>query len=456
MAADKNNFVDMGNGEAWRVLLTLAVPSMLSMFFQNLYALMDTVFVSWVSTKALAAMSICIPVFFVTLALAKGISAGITTMISYSLGRNDHQKISSIEGSALGMMIFALLPFAFLVFQAPGRAVLQMLGANGDILSQASEYMFWLALSFPVMGYAMVCESFFMGRGNSRIPMKAMIMGNIINLFLNPFFIFKCGMGVAGSSLATLFGYIFSAFYLGYHLKKAGLNLPSLSFKINDYKFAREISAFSVPIAFSYVMIPISFAFLNFLLAGYGPAAIGAWNLASRIEMMFMLPLLGLSAATVPFVGYNLGRNDFQRIKSAVKVSIAIGMCVTLSAAALFISCPRAVLAVFKPELDVLELGSYVISVSALGYFMVPFELTLFGIAQGLKHPGYVFFINLFRFILARISFAYLLSSRWGVNGVYWSHPCSMVLSGLLSLFILWGLIGSTRKKMASAIQTAV
>ncbi|HNY13203.1 MAG TPA: MATE family efflux transporter [Candidatus Wallbacteria bacterium] len=143
--------------------------------------------------------------------------------------------------------------------------------------------------------------------------------------------------------------------------------------------------------------------------------------------------------------------------KALAAMSICIPVFfVTLSAAALFISCPHAVLAVFKPELDVLELGSYVISVSAMGYFMVPFELTLFGIAQGLKHPGYVFFINLFRFILARISFAYVLSSRWGVNGVYWSHPCSMVLSGLISLFILWHLIVATRKKMAVIIQPAV
>lgn len=439
--------LNMGEGKVLAVLLGLGGPAMISMFFQNLYALVDTVFVSWLGTVELAALSLAVPVLFLGMALAKGIAVGTTALMSHARGSSDSQKAASVARASLPLALIVMVPFCVLIFPDVNGLIFGLFDVDKTVLQEANKFMFWLGWTFPVMGFAMICEGVFLSYGDAKTPMKAMIAGNLLNIVLDPFFMFTCGLGITGASLASFVGWLVSGLLMFFALRKRKLNRPALICSEQERVLWREIIQFGAPVAVAMLVIPLSMAGLNYILAPFGAAYVGAWALSSRLEQMIILPLYGLSCSLIPFAGFNYGAGNSERIREAVIIAVKSCYIVLVPVCLLLWLYAPTIISLFRPGSEVLELSSYAFRVSLLGYWFVPFELIVVGLAQGIKLPKYSLFINIGRLILLRLPFAFLFAFLWAGEGAYVSHAASMIVSGFICVFILRHLLLLVDKK---------
>lgn len=434
----------MGKGPVLKVLIGLGAPAMLSMFFQNLYALADTVFVSWLGTKELAALSLCIPVLYIGMAMAKGIAVGTTALMSNARGAGDKTMPLQVAGTLIPVLLLVMGPFCLLSLPSINRALFAGFGADAAVLAEVSKFMVWLGLTFPFMGFAMVCEGILLSYGNSKLPMKAMIAGNLLNLGLDPLLIFGCNMGIAGASLSSLTGWLLSGCIMWFSLKKRGLDHPLFIPGRQKLQLWKDMAGQGSPVALAMLVIPLSVAGLNYVLTPFGAAYVGAWALSSRMEQMIVLPLYGLSCSLIPFAGFNLGAGNIARIREGIRLSVIACYVLLVPIGFILWWFAPQVIGLFKPGPGVLALSSWAFRAALLGYWLIPIELMVIGLAQGIKHPGYTMLINSGRLLLLRLPLAFVFARLWGGEAVYLSHTVSLLISGLCSLFILRFLLNLT------------
>jgi putative MATE family efflux protein len=427
----------MGDGPVLSVLLRLGAPAMISMFFQNLYSLVDTVFVSWLGTHELAAMSLCVPVFFLAMALVKGVAVGGTALMSHARGARNSNGATDTAACAMPLALLILSPFFLLVIPSVNAWFFGFFDVEAPVLIQVDRYMFWLVWSFPVMGFAMICEGIHMSYGNSRTPMTAYIIGNLANIALDPLLMFTWGMGIAGASLASLAGWGISGAIMWASLRQNNLDRPAGRCTMAQWKYTGKITAAGGPVAAGMLIIPFSIMGLNYVLASFGPEYVGAWNLSSRLEQMIILPLYGLSCALIPFVGFNQGSGNAARIREGVRTALAGSYAVLIPAAVLlWVFAPEAI-ALFRPAPEVRELCTHAFRLALLGYWLAPFELVMNGTAQGLRQSHYTLIINLLRLLALRLPLAFLFGRMWGGESVYASHMVSIIITGTACVFVL-------------------
>ncbi len=433
---------DMGKDKVSSVLFRLGAPAMISMFFQNLYALVDTMFVGWLGPHPLASMSLCIPLIFISLALGKGLAVGATTLASRARGEDRPEQASRIIRSVLPLGLIILLPFVLISLPMVNQALFLRLGAHADTLTQIAPYMIWVGPTYPVMGAALICEGIFLSYGDAKTPMIAMIAGNLLNLVLDPFLIFYCNLGVQGASLASLLGWALSGALMWHRLIKKGLDRPVPLCRASDRNFWRPILVMGSPVALSLLIIPLSSLAFNLFLVKAGPAYVGGWALSARVEMMLTLPIYGLACALIPFCGFNLGRKDAARIGEATGFVLMVSYVIMVPVALYFHFKAPQVLALMRPDPGVLEQAAFCLSWAVAGYFFLPFELVAGTVAQGVGQPRYALVINLVRLLALRLPLAFVFMNLWGGRGIYLSHPVSMSLTGLASIFILRHIMG--------------
>jgi len=435
------NLVNMGEGPVFPTLLRLGAPAMLSMFFEALYGLVDSIFVTRLGTIPLAAMSLTIPFLFLTISLSKGVSVGSLAVMSHARGSGDHAAAKKIAAAAFPLTLLALSLLILLALPAVNQRIFAIFDKTPELLQEVDHYSRWLGLSFPFIGFAMICEAIFFSYGDTKTPMKAMIAGNILNIILDPLLIFTCNMGVGGAALASLAGWALSGAIMFYALKQKGFDTPSLKFSQEQIQKWRQIIHLGTPIALSLLVIPVSGSIFNYLLANFGPVYVGAWNLSARIEWMVVLPIYGLSGALIPFIGFNLGSRRYDRIKEGCRAALYGCYAFIIPAIVLFWFQSDSLISIFKPSPELLKMAAFVLKIAALGYILLPFELIMTSLSQGLKQPRYSLIISALRLLLLKIPLALIFLNLWQGTGIFISHPVSLAISGIVSFIIMQHLL---------------
>ncbi|MFP4481996.1 MAG: MATE family efflux transporter [Thermovirgaceae bacterium] len=437
MSSKMKRSVDMGSGSVPRALWKLALPSIFSMLFHTLFHLVDTVFVSWLGEYPLAAMSLTFPVMFIIFALINGIAVGTTTTVSNQLGAgNDTEARDFCDASLILLLSLSLIPVP-LLFPGISDGFFGFLGGEGPVLSESYRYSFWMIVGITPMAFSLLGDSLFRSQGDTVTPMKAMVLGNGINALLDPLFIFTFGWGIAGASFATFVSRFTSLAYVVYKLRADSDLRPS--FRIPQKMLSRwkRIVAIGIPVFLSQGSMAIGSAAMNRILARYGAAAIGAWMLGNRVESLAFLPVFGLNGALVPFVGFNIGKGDYKRVKSALLTALVGSSIIMLSIGTLIYIWPHPILTFFKPSETVTSMATASIRASATGYLFAAVDITLWGLFQGSGYSVYGMVSQFARSLAVRIPSALLLASFFGLSGVWWCQPLSTAASGLLSLFFL-------------------
>lgn len=430
--------VDMGRGSVGKTLFMLALPSVVSMFFHTLFHLVDTVFIAWLGEASLAAMSLTFPVMFAAFALFNGISVGATSLMSQALGAGKENEAGELAHTAWLLALAASLPPLVLLDRGLSEAFFRILGGNGPVLAESYIYNTWLVASFPLMAYSLVADSLFRSQGDTVTPMVSMVLGNVLNAFLDPLLIFGLGQGIAGAALATFLSRAASCAYLAVRMNshsrfRLDLTRPSPGFA----KRAGLLLRTGLPVSLSQGSMALGVGILNRILSRFGAAAIGAWMLGNRVEGLAFLPVFGINGALIPFVGFNLGKNDIGRVRQAVKTAGTASSLFMIGVGILIYAWPQPILALFRPTPLVSDLAVASIRASATGYLFAALDITFWGVFQGTGHAAYGMLAQFVRTIGVRVPLALWLANRWGLEGLWWCQPLSVLASFAVSALFL-------------------
>ena len=362
---------DMAQGKVSSVLFRLALPMMVSLFFQNLYVYVNTVYVSWLGDLPLAAVSLALPLTYLAMSLSKGVAMGSMVLMSHARGTANEAAAKQIADATLPLMLSVMACFLPLMLPQVSGRFFVLMGTNPEVAGYGIGYVFWLVAGFPVMGYVMACEAVFTSRGDTVTPMKGMLWGNGVNLALDPVFIFVFGWGTAGAAAAAFLSQLVCAAYLRHFLQRQAGALvwkPRKGF-LGE---ARLIAGQGSFVAMAYLVSPLALLLLNMILIRFGPVAVGAWNLMSRTEMMVMLPIMGLSNALATFAGFNLGRLDYDRVRQGLFFFLKVSWAIIIPASLLFYFLPQQTIGLFRPTPELKLLGGIAMQASALSILFMP------------------------------------------------------------------------------------
>ncbi|MBD3164683.1 MATE family efflux transporter [Candidatus Woesearchaeota archaeon] len=397
-----------------KALFRLAWPIMLATIVQTLYNVVDTAYVGRLGEEALAAITFSFPLFFILIALNAGINTGMSSRIARFLGENKKKEAENtamhglIISSAVAILI-AIIAISFL------RQILAFLGARGNVLEFAVDYMNIIFAGSVFMFLAYVFNGIFSAQGNTKTPMKIMIASTLINVALDPFFIFPrvlgipgLGLGIQGAALATVISFftglaIFMAAtrkvsYLHVHRRNFHFSLPII----------REIFSVGLPSSFTMLLLSIYIMFLNRVLVTFGTSHVAMFGIVSRLESVAMMPVVGLAIATLTLVGMFYGAGKYNLVSEVSWFAIRSSLYITASVGIVFFLAPKFFFDIFTSEASILAIGSPYLRLDVLTFPLMALTMLAARIMQAMGKglPGMI--LQIIRVFVVAVPLAYV------------------------------------------------
>lgn len=457
-SAIKGN-IDMTTGSVRRKLLLLAWPVMLSHLLQTLYNLADAFWLGKLGRQALTAPTITMHVFFLGFALAMGIGAAGTTLVSQYKGVGDQKKASrvggqlftllTVLGTALGIAGFFLTP-----------AILDLLQTPADSWQMTYDYMRWIFTGFPLMFSFFVYQSIRTGLGDTMGPMQVNLISVLVNVILDPVLIFGLGpfpeMGVVGAAVATVFSRALASVVGMIRLFRGdgGITI-SVSDMIPRREMMNKILKVGMPIGLGQLGTSFGFTFMIGIVNSFGSTVTAAFGVGNRIIHMAMVPAMGLSQANATAVGQNLGAGRPDRAeRSSYSALLLIGVILLPMTLCMFFfggDIARA----FVDDPEVIALGRTMFRVTTPSVFVFGFLLVLLGSFQGSGYTVPVMVLNMSRLWALRIPGAYLLAYTAGMGpmGIWWAMFISNTVTAISGF--IWFRTGTWKTKADHLVSDA-
>ena len=428
-----------------RLIVKFAVPSVIALLVNSLYNIVDQIFIGWgVGYLGNGATNIVFPITIIALALSMMIGNGGAAYLSLKMGEGEVETAKKGVGNAVTLVtiVSILLAVIFLVWIDP---ILTLFGATDVLRPFALEYGFIIGAGLPFMMISAAINSMIRADGSPKYAMLSMVIGAIINVILDPVFIFVFQMGVKGAAIATIIGqvasFVVSVLYMP-HFKSVQLHkssfAPCAKVSVNIVIFG--LSSFITQFAITIVM-----ALTNNLLAKYGAQSVygaeiplTATGIVMKVNQIMIAILLGIATGTQPIIGYNYGAKSYHRVKKALEISLIASEIVSVAALLTFQFAPMSVVSLFGSEEGLYN----EFAVKAFRIFLMLCPLTGFQTIaavylQAVGKPVKSAILSLARQIIFFVPTALILPIFLGVEGVLWTGPVADGLAFLLSLAFL-------------------
>jgi putative MATE family efflux protein len=432
---------DLTSAPIPQLVRRLAIPAGTGFFFNTMFNVVDTWYGGRLSTSALAAMSLSFPVFFLILAIGSGVSNGATTLVGNALGRKDHVEARLYLSQSLSFaLLHALLLTAAGLALAP--QIFTLMGAKGEYLSLALSYMnvIFSGSIFFLLNYVM--NAILNAHGNTLAYRNFLIGGFLLNLILDPWFMYGWAgfpaLGLAGVALATIFIQCLGVFYLFSQLSKTG-SMPS--FHLADlrprWNCFRELFRQGFPPAMNMMSVSLGIFIIIWFVGRFGEQAVAAYGIGTRIEQIALLPVMGLNMSTLALTAQNFGAEKISRIRETLSVSLRYGVMLAVSGTAAALLYGRQLMGLFTADRSVIEIGVEFLGIEA---FVLPAYVLLYisiSTMQGIKMPLFGLIIGLYRQIAGPAFVFYLFTTVmglgligiwWGIFGITWSAALIVVV----------------------------
>ncbi len=425
------------------LLVSMSVPMMLSMLFQSLYNIVDSVYVSRLGTDALTAVSLAYPLQNAVLSVAVGIGVGISSAIAIYLGANDHEKANRTAtlGLALNFIHCILFVIFGLIVTTP---FLKLFTSDAKILAEAESYTrIVLLLSFGQL-FQITFEKIFQGIGKMKITMLILIFGCLVNIILDPILIFGLlgfpAMGVSGAAIATVIGQI-AAFllYVVVYLKKDFAIKISLKYLKPDMALIKQIYSVGIPSSIMLLLPSIMISILNSILSAFGAVYVAVLGVYFKLQTFIYMPANGLVQGMRPIISYNYGADQPERVKKTIRLSLAVTACLMLLGTVLALLIPSQILSIFAADSELMSAGVVSLRVICLGFIVSSVGLIYSGTFEALGNGRDSLVISLLRQFAITIPLSFILSKipALGAVGVWISFPVGEVIATITAFFLL-------------------
>jgi putative MATE family efflux protein len=358
----------LAEGDIKKTLLNLSLPAIIAMLISAIYNLTDTAFIGMLhDTAAMGAVSIAFPIFLVIAALGQGLGVGSASYISRRLGAKDNETANKTASTAVGtaIIIGTLVAVFGLIFI---ENILRFIGTSETMMPYAIDYSRPLIICAIFNIVNMTLNNIIRAEGSSRYSMFAITIGAVINIVLDPVFIFPLGMGVRGAAIATIIGQAFSTLYLAlYFVRKK--NLVKINFKnfTPSKEIYGQIFKIGIPSFSMEFLASLSISFLNSAAAVYGDAAVAATGIVIKLNTILLYVIIGYGQGFQPFVGYNYGAKNYQRVRDAIKISLVWTTAFSIIATVVFDVFAKPLVMAFSKDPEVIKAGvDFVIAVGLL------------------------------------------------------------------------------------------
>lgn len=427
---------DLTKGSVRKHIVFLAIPMLVAMFMHNLYNLVDTFFVGRIGPEAIAAVAAAFPVFFVIISMITGLGVGVNSFVARSIGAKDFEKVNAIAEN--GLLIAATLS---VVVTAAGfftiKPLISFLGVTPTVASFMKDYISIIYLGSVAFFFGNVANALLQGEGDTKTPMKGLLLANVTNIILDPVLIFGLGplpaMGVKGAAIATIIAQSIGAAYSYKHLF-SGKSLIRLKFKRLTYslEIMKGIFSVGIPTTVSQGAITVGMFFVNKLIATFGSAALAGFGIAFRMESIAILPGLAIGLATLSVMGQNIGAKQYARARRASMFSSISTFLFMESVGVLFFLTATTWVSIFTSNQDVINHGKDYFSIVALTYGFLGLRFIAANSFQSLGKAWQVLAITVMTFAIM-IPLAYFLGTRNGISGVWWGVAFAIVIAGIAS-----------------------
>jgi putative MATE family efflux protein len=439
----------LGRKNIGTLIWDFSLPAITGMLVNALYNVVDSIFVGHgVGAIGLAAVTIALPVMIVLMAFGMLVGIGATTLISIRIGQKRVADAEKILGNAFVLEIAFALTLSGVLLAFLDRSLVA-LGAGPDVLPYARDFTTVILAGSVFMFTGFGLNNVIRAEGNPRLAMMTMVVSALLNMLLNPLFIFGFGLGIKGSALATVISQAVSATWVIVHfrsrhsyLKLRGANL------LPDRRIVAGIvtmgsSAFFMQIAASVV----AGLFNNILMAYGGEMAVAAMGIINRVAMITLMPLFGISQGTQPVIGYNYGAKNYRRVREAVfKGSLAAtAVSVVGFAVVQFFDAP--IIRLFSSDAELVALGAAGLKIFLATLPIIGFQIIGSSFFQAIGKPMHSLLLSMSRQLLLLIPVLLVLPRFLGLNGVWLAGPIADLGATLLTA----ALVATQVRRLAKA-----
>lgn len=435
IAGTESNFT---SGSLNRAIFMLAVPMVLEMVMESLFAVVDIYFVSKVSINAVATIGLTESVIMLVFAIAIGLSMAAAAMVARRIGEKkpDEAADAAWQAILIGIVISAILGIAGFIYASD---VLRLMGGSEQLISQGQNYARWMFGGNVSIMLLFLINAVFRGAGDASLAMRTLWLANGINIVLDPILIHGLGpvpaMGVEGAAIATTIGRSIGVLYQLYHLfnHKSVVSIKRHNMVIN-FNLIKRLLKVSLGGVGQYLIGTASWLFLVRILSIFGSEVVAGYTISFRIIMFTILPAWGLSNAAATLVGQNLGAGKPDRAERAVWISSHANLLFMLLVSITLWIFSSQIVSFFNAEGVVLETGIQSLKYITAGYVLLSYGMVMsqaFNGAGDTKTPTKINFIVYWVF---QLPLAYLLSVilNFGAEGVFITMVCSISLAAII------------------------
>jgi len=436
------------NDNISKVIITLAIPVMINNLIQTFYNLTDTYFVGQIGGNEVASIQLVWPILFMMISFGVGMSAAGTTLIAQYIGNKNEAAGRKIAGQMISFLV--LLSFVIGIFGAyVAPNIVYAMGARDTLYSHALRYLQIMFLGLPTMFLMFAYNAVKQGQGDNISPMYFGAISVVINIILDPIFIFVLDQGIAGAAYATVIARgvagIISVMTL--FAKNQTLELNPRDLKIERASVIK-ICQLGIPSSLGQSMTALGFTILNVFLVGFGEVTLTAFAIGNRISSLVLMPVMGIGSALATVVGQNLGADNLGRAKQAVRHSAVFSTVILLIGGSIMYPFIGTLIGLFSSDPDVVFHGSNYLRLIILGVPLMGFFQIFIGTFQGSGHTVYSMILMMGRLWGIRLPVVFFLSHQasFGPTSVWYAMVFSNFIICIIGLMMY--LSGGWQKKV--------
>ena len=442
----------MGTMPENKLLLSMAVPMMISMLVQALYNIVDSIFVSRICEDALTAVSMAFPLQNIIISIAVGFGVGINALLSRALGQKNAERVNQV---AVNGLLLALLSY-LLVLVGGLLGIRAYMRAQTDIASIVEYGITYLNICV-LCSFGVFCEitfeRFLQATGRTIYSMVTQLVGAITNIILDPILIFGLlgfpKMGIAGAAWATVIGQCLGAVVavILNHTKNPEIHLRLRHIRPSG-KLMGEITAISIPSIIMSCISSLTCFIMNLILITFSSTAVAVFGVYFKLQSFVFMPVFGLNNGMVPIIAYNYGAQKPERIHKTIRLGMLYAVMIMALGFLVFQLIPKELLSMFDASDAMLEIGAPALRIMSLAFVFAGVGIASSSACQAFGYSVYSMLISIARQIVVLIPAAYLLSLTGVLRSIWFAFPIAEIVSLFLSLFFL----RTTLKKTGMAL----
>ena len=427
------------NEKVSKAINKMATPAIIGMIVMAVYNVVDSIFVSWISEEGyeVAATQVVLPIMLIASSIGLALGMGGGSYISRLLGKNNKMEankvatVSFFSGIVLGLVL-TIINLLFL------EEILNLFGADVNTLELAKDYGSYIIFGYGFTILNMIMNNLLRSEGSAKYSMIGMAIGSVLNIILDPIFIFVFGWGIAGAAIATTLSQVVGfLILLSFYLRKKTLIKVAPKYFKPSKSIYFEILKVGIPTFFRQVLVSVSIGILNNAASDISTDLITAIGIITRVTMLPMYFVFGFGQGFQPVAGYNFGAGNKQRVKDSFRYAVIVSLSVVAVSCVFFLLFGNVVFTIYNSSESVTSYGLVGIKYYAIGLLFMGVSNTIGVFYQSLGRGVEALILSVARQGIFFIPLILILPGIYGVEGVLVSQAVADLLTAILSIAII-------------------